>query len=239
MRYITVLLASLFLACPFSLNAEVPRQDDALAAAVSFMGDGGDGTGVWLSEWLRARGARYEFSSAISGKSARRIESAGTSAVPVIMLNENLKASSPRPAYYAVLIAGEAAEFIYLAVPESAEKRYMVCAAMAEVYFELYGTRLDLPVIGGVTDEETAFRINTWVWDGADSGPAAIAREGRYKTLATLASETKLALEQAMQDGTSTSALNARLASILRAQAYYDSEFTRREKGWWTLYQPR
>lgn len=158
--------------------------------------------------------------------------------VPVILLNEKLKGDGKAYAYYAVLLAREAGEFIYMNVPESAEKRYMVYACMAEVYFELYGTRIDLPVIGGVKDEEAAAQINAWVWDGPDSGPASIAREGKYKTLAALAGEARLAIEQAKQDGKDTAALEKDLSSLEKAQAYYAKEFCQQEKYWWTLYKP-
>lgn len=237
MRAISTLFALLFI--PFSLNASAATApgDGALSGAVIFMADGGDGTGIWLTDWLNAHKAKYEFSSAITGTSSRRIESGAGGAVPVVLINENLKGDKPY-AYYAVLIAREAAEFIHIGMPESAEKRYMIYSCMAEVYFELYGTRADLPQIWGVKDEEAGAQINAWVWDGPDGGPDTIAREGKYKTLKTLIAETQLAIDQAKQDGRDAASLLKTMEQLLKEQAYYNKEFRQRETYWWSMHQP-
>ncbi len=225
---------------PFQLNAAQPASDAAaLEGAVTFMGDSGDGTGVWLTDWLRDHRARYEFSADIAGKSSRRIDTGAAGKVPVIILNSSTKGDGNAYAYYAVLIAREAAGFIHMGMPESAEKRYMENSCMAEVYFELYGTRADLPLIGGVRDEEAAAQINSWVWDGPDSGPDSIARDGKYKTISVLQDEARTALELAKKEGRDTAALEAELDSLGREKAYYDKEFRQRENYWWTLYQPK
>lgn len=188
--------------------------DAALSEAITFMGDSGDGTGVWLTDWLKAHRARYEFSSSIEGTSSRRVDTDAQGRVPVILINEKARGSGHAYAYYAVLAAREAAEFVHMGMPESAEKRYMVYSCMAEVYFELYGTRADLPMIGGVKDEEAAAQINAWVWDGPDSGPDAVAQGGKYKKISTLMEETSQAIAQAKQAGSDTAALEVQFAQL-------------------------
>ena len=203
------------------------------------MGDSGDGTGVWLTDWLKDHNARYQFDPSIPGTSSGRIETDGPGKRPVILINESARGDGKALRYYAVLIAREAAEFVHMGMPESAEKRYMIDSCMAEVYFEMFGTRAELPLIGGVKDEEAAAQINAWVWDGPDGGPDTIARGGKYKKLSTLIEEANLAIAQAKQDGRDQAALQRNLELLQKEQGYYTKEFNQREKYWWTLYQPQ
>jgi hypothetical protein len=237
MRELLICLS--FLLLPFSVSASPADPSAGLDSAVTAMADSGDGTGVWLTDWLKAHNARYQFDASIDGTSSRRIEADGAGKRAVILINESARGDGKAARYYAVLIAREAAEFVHLGMPESAEKRYMIDSCMAEVYFEMFGTRAELPLIGGVKDEEAAAQINAWVWDGPDGAPDAIARAGKYKKLSTLIEETNLAIAQAKQDGRDPAALERNLELLQKEQGYYDKEFNQREKYWWTLYQPQ
>ena len=221
---------------PLSANAAT---DPSLQEAVTFMGDSGDGTGVWLTDWLGAHKARYEFSPDVQGASSRRIDAEGGAKIPVILVNSKLKGDGKAYTYYAVLAAREAAEFIHMGMPESAEKRYMVYSCMAEVYFELYGARADLPLIAGVRDDEAAAQIRAWIEDGPDSGPDSIAAAGKYKKISVLGEETEAAIAKAKQAGQDTAALEHELELLQREQGYYNKEFRQKEDHWWTLYQPK
>ena len=235
------LLVSLsFLLLPVSASASSADPSAPLYNAVIAMGDSGDSTGVWLTDWLKDHNAKYQFDASISGTSSRRIETDNDGKrAAVVLINESARGDGKAMRYYAVLIAREAAEFVHMGMPESAEKRYMINSCMAEVYFELFGTRAELPMIGGVRDEEAAAQINAWVWDGPDGGPDTIARAGKYKKLSTLIEEADLAIAQAKQDGRDSAALEKNLGFLQKEQGYYNKEFQQREKYWWTLFQPQ
>ena len=237
MRKLLICLS--FLLLPFSASASSADPSAGLYSAAVAMGDSGDSTGVWLTDWLKEHNAKYQFDASITGTSSRRIEADGTGKRAVVLINESARGDGKAMRYYAVLITREAAEFVHMGMPESAEKRYMINSCMAEVYFELFGTRAELPMIGGVKDEEAAAQINSWVWDGPDGGPDTIARAGNYKKLSTLIEEANLAIAQAKQDGRDTAALEKNLGYLQKEQGYYDKEFQQREKYWWTLYQPQ
>lgn len=228
-----------FLLLPFSASASPTDPSAGLYSAVTALADSGDGTGVWLTDWLKDHNASYRFDASITGTSSRRIEADGPGKRPVILINESARGDGKALRYYAVLIAREAAEFVHLGMPESAEKRYMIYSCMAESYFEMFGTRAELPMIGGVKDEEAAAQINAWVWDDPSGGPEAIARGGKYKKLSTLIEEANLAIAQAKQDGTDAAALVKNLDFLQKEQGYYNKEFLQREKYWWSLYQPQ
>ncbi len=235
--FLSALLFSL--PCFSAAAGKAAPGDISLDSVVTAMADNSEGTGVWLGTWLRDKNADVRFDSAIAGPSAWRVEGAGKEKRPVILINENIKGRTDGYRYYAPLIAREAAELVHIGMPESAEKRYMVNACAAEVFFEMYGTRIDLPVFSGVRDEELGDQINTWVENGPDSGPEAVERRTGVKLLKTLIGETGLALAQAAQDGTDTAQLERKLAALKSSKSYYDNEFTGKEKYWWMLFQPQ
>ena len=237
-----LLLSSLLALSPFGVFAAANKSADSdpiLANVVSAMADGGDGTGIWLVNWLGERNAQFLFDASLTGTTSRRIDAIAGGKRPVILLNENIKGKPTHYVYYAALIAREAAEFVNMGIPESAEKRYMVYSCMAEVYFEMFGTRADLPVIGGVRDEEAAAQINLWVENDPAGGADAVAWQGKYKKLSVLITEAEQTLAQAKQDGAPTAAIEKNLDSLRKALSYYNNEFKSKETYWWTLYQPQ
>ncbi|OGS12338.1 MAG: hypothetical protein A2234_07680 [Elusimicrobia bacterium RIFOXYA2_FULL_58_8] len=242
MKKFAPLLFSLLFAVPCFCFAAAPKAapgNISLDFVMVAMADNMDGTGVWLVEWLRAKNAVVKFDAALTAPSAWRVEGAGKEKRPIILINENIRGRTNGYKYYAALIGREAAELVHIGVPESAEKRYMINACAAEVYFELFGTRAELPVFSGVRDEALAEQVNTWVENGPDSGPSAIARQTGIKLLKNLISETELALAQAQQDGVDAAPFERRLAGFENSKNYYENEFKGKETYWWTLFQPQ
>lgn len=216
-----------------------PLLDISLDSVLVAMADNMDGTGVWLVTWLRDKNAAVKFDTSITGPSAWRVEGSGKDKRPVILINANIKGRTDGYKYYAALIGREAGELIHLGLPESAEKRYMIDACAAQAYFELFGTRMELPVFSGVRDEALAEQVNTWVENDPGSGAEVIAARTGVKLLRTLISEAELALAQAGQDGADTVQPARKLAALKSAKSYYENEFKGKEKYWWMLFQPR
>lgn len=235
------LFLSLFLAVPCFCAASAAKAPDdiSLGSVMTAMNDNMDGTGVWLVTWLQEKNAVVKFDASIKTPSAWRVEGTGKEKHPVILINENIKSRTDGYKYYAALIGREAGELVHIGMPESAEKRYMVNACAAEPYFELFGTRMELPVFSGVRDEALAEQVNNWVENGPESGPEEIAQRTGVKLLKTLIGEAELALAQAAQDGADTSAPERRLAALKSSQSYYDNQFKGKEKYWWMLFQPQ
>lgn len=225
--------------CFAASDARTPLNDISLESVMVAMADNGDSTGVWLVTWLRDKNAVVKFDASIQTPSAFRIEGSGKERRPVILINEDIKARTDGYRYYAALIAREAAELVHIGVPESAEKRYMINACTAEAFFELYGTRSELPVFSGVRDEELSKQVFVWVENDPDSGPEIIARRTGQKLLKTQISEAELALAQAVQDGADTQALEKKLAGLKSSKSYYENEFKGKEKYWWMLFKPQ
>ena len=233
---------SLFIYFPCLCAAAAPKApllDVSLDSVLVAMADNMDGTGVWLVTWLRDKNAVVKFDPSLTTPSAWRVEGAGGEKRPVILINENIKGRTDGYKYYAALIGREAGELVHIGLPESAEKRYMINACAAEAYFELYGTRMELPVFSGVRDEALAEQVNTWVENDPASGAETIAARTGVKLLRTLIGEAELALAQAAQDGADTAPFARRLAALKSAKSYYENEFKGKEKYWWMLFQPR
>ena len=239
----TLMFLSYFLLCVPCISAAAQpnpaAKDFSFESVLNAMADGGDGTGVWIVTWLREKNAAVKFDATIPGPSAFRIETDGTGRRPVILINENIKARADGYLYYAALIAREGAELIHLGMPDSAEKRYMIDSCAAEVFFEMFGARIDLPVFNGVRDEELGDQIQLWIRQGADSAPQSIARQGGYKLLDDLINETEQVLAQAAQNGADTTTLTRKLAALKSSKSYYNNEFASKEKCWWMLYHPQ
>ncbi|HNW45446.1 MAG TPA: hypothetical protein PKI19_13160 [Elusimicrobiales bacterium] len=198
-----------------------------------------NGTGSWLVTWLQDKKAVVRFDSSITTSSAWRVEGTGKEKYPVILLNENIKGRTDGYKYYAALIGREAGELVHIGMPDSAEKRYMINAGVAESYFELFGTRAELPVFSGVTDEALAEQVNNWVENDPDSGAAEIARRGGARLLKDLIGEAELALSQAVQAGGEVAPLERKLAALKSSKSYFENEFKGQEKYWWMLFQPQ
>ena len=231
-----------FLFCLPSFSAadsKTSGSEVSLDSVMTAMADWSDGTGVWLVDWLKEKNAIVKFDASIKTPGAFRVEGTGPAKRPVILINEDIRPRTDGYKYYSALIAREAGELIHIGMPDSAEKRYMINSCAAEVFFEMYGTRSELPVFGGVRDEELAGQITSWVEDGPDSGPETIALRTGVKLLKTQISETELALSQAAQDGTDTAVIARKLAALKSSQAYYGNEFQAREKYWWSMHQPQ
>ena len=207
----------------------------SLEGVVTAMGDGVTGSGYWVSSWLRETQARVAFDASLKTPSGRGAETVGGVLRPVVLINSDIQGRTDGYRYYAVLIARESAELIFTGYPETAEKRYMVYATMAEAYFELYGTRMDLPVFSGVKDEEAARQVRVWVENDADGGTEAIARSEGAKRLGDLITEAEAAVSQSPQDPQA----QARLTGLKNSRNYFENTFKPREKIWWQYYQPR
>ena len=232
---VSAFLLSLSSSAAAAAPAFVPTPEGALAA----MGDGGDSTGVWLAEWFRSKGGQIRYDASLPGPSAFRIEGSGKEKRPVVLLNENIKGRTDGYKYYAALLAREISEMIHVAMPESAEKRYMIYACPAEVFFELWGTRLELPVFSGVRDEALGDQVSIWVENDPEGGADAIASMQGVKRLKTLIAEEELKLQQAQGDGADTQAIEKRLGALRSEKDYFDNQFKNREKYWWMLFQPQ
>lgn len=226
MRKALLSVLSAFLLFPAAASSAV-----SLDGVVTAMGDNTTGSGYWVANWLRDTGGTVAFDPGLKGPSGSRVDAAGGAPRPVILINSDIQARTDGYRYYAVLIARESAGLILAGFPDCAEKRYMVYATMAEAFFELYGTRMDLPVFSGVTDEEAARQVRVWVENDADGGAAEIARSGEARRLSDLIAEA----EAGPQDQQS----QARLAALKKCRGYFENVFKPRERSWWLYFQPR
>lgn len=238
MRKLSAFVVTLLLAVPAFAGAPV-KSDFHPSGALIAMIDNADGSGVWLGEWLRSKNGEVRFDASLKTPSAFRIEGAGKDKRPVVLINENIKGRTDGYKYYAALIARETAEMIHIGMPESAEKRYMIDACPAEVFFELWGTRSELPVFSGVKDEALADQVWLWVENDPEGGADAAERIYGVPRLKKLIESAELALAQARQDGADTAPAERRLAALKAEKSYFDNEFKTREKYWWTLFQPQ
>ena len=239
-KFFPLFLSALFaLPCFSYAQTGNAKAEVSLDSVMTAMADWGDGTGVWLVDWLREKNAIVKFDSSIKTPSAFAIEGTGAAKRPVILINEDIKARTDGYKYYSALIAREAATLMHIGMPDSAERQFMVNSCSAQVFFEMWGTRMELPVFSGVRDEELGDQISTWVENGPDSGADAVSFRTGKKLLKTLISETELAISQATQDGTDAAALQKKLAALKNEQAYYNKEFKQRETYWWSMHQPR
>jgi len=133
------------------------------------------GTGELLVEWLRDNQAAVEFSGQAQGRSAHAWPAGSRPAVYI-------DASMAQPVsyrYLAVLVAEETAELMLKDFPESAEKRYLAASRMAEVFFELGGTRMTMDDIDGHQDARASQAIRLWVENDPSSGVALLQRQGK------------------------------------------------------------
>jgi len=233
MRKTLFCLVSAFLLFPAVCSASSAAI--TLEGVVAAMGDGSIGSGYWVSNWLRDTNARVEFDSSLKTPSESRTEVVNGALRPIILINSDIQGRTDGYRYYGVLIAGESARLILMGYPDSAEKRYMIYATMAETFFELYGTRMDLPVFSGVRDEEAARQVNVWVENDATGGADAVARAEGVKVLRDLITEAEGAAALSPQDAQA----QARLAALKSSRDYFENKFKPREKTWWLYYQPR
>lgn len=233
MRKALLSLISVFLLFPAFCSASSPAI--GLGSVITAMGDGAIGSGYWVSNWLRDTNARVSFDASLTTPSGRRTETADGVLRPVILINADIQDRTDGYRYYAVLISREAAELIFSGFPDSAEKRYMIYATMAETFFELYGTRMELPVFSGVRDEEAGRQVNVWVENDASGGPEAVRREEGVRLLQDLIAETEGAAALSPQDAQ----VQARLVALKNSRSYFENSFKPREKTWWMYYQPR
>ena len=238
MRIVPAFILAFLFTLPAFAGGRAKSDFDPGGALVAMI-DNADGTGVWLGEWFRARNGEIRFDASLKTPSAFAVEGAGKEKRPVVLLNPDIKGRTDGYKYYGPLLAREIAEMIHIGMPESAEKRYMIDACPAEVFFELWGTRMELPVFSGVRDEVLGEQVSVWVENDPEGGADAIERRYGVPRLKTLIEKAQLELAQAQQDGADAGPLQKKLAALKAEQSYFDNEFKNREKYWWTLFQPQ
>jgi hypothetical protein len=239
MRELLFLALALFTALP-AFSQQVKPKFDPQGALVA-MNDNGGGTGVWLAGWFQDRKGEIRLAAGLGKPSAYLVEGSGRDKKPVVLINSDIKGRTDGYRYYAPLLAREIAEMIHIGMAESAEKRYMILACSAEVFFELWGTRRELPVFSGVHDEELGEQVSVWVENDPDGGAAEISRRFGTPRLKSLieGAEQELAAAGAAGDGADLRPLEKKLAALRADKSYFDNEFKSREKYWWSMFQPR
>jgi hypothetical protein len=160
------------------------------------------GTGELLVGWLRdEKKGGAVFNDSISGMSAGAFDDG----VPIV----SVKPSAAKPVsyrYLGALIARETAALMLTDFPASAEKSYIQASRMAETYFELGGTRMDMDAIDGHQDAAVSKSIRLWVENDPTGGVSVLNQQG----VPTLAQVKAKAEAEAAQLG--------KLAYIIRDQ---------------------
>ena len=132
------------------------------------------GTGELLTGWLRdEKKGGAVFNDSLSGMSAGAFDDG----VPIV----SIKPAPAKPVsyrYLGALIARETAALMLADFPASAEKSYIQASRMAETYFELGGTRMDVDNIDGHQDAEVSKSINLWVENDPTGGVSVLNKQG-------------------------------------------------------------
>jgi hypothetical protein len=239
MRKTLLAAVAFLLMVPSFLSAATKSAEGVLEDVMVGMADGTSGSGMWVVDWLRGKNARVAFDAGLAGPSEYRAETVNGAMRPVVLINKNILGKTDGYRYYVVLIAREAANLIYLNMPDSAEKRYMVYACMGESFFEMYGTRIDLPVFSGVRDEVAGGQINVWVENDPDSGAELVSRREGVKKLNELIAAAELEAAQAQQDGVNAAQAQAKLQALRKAKLYFDNVFKPSETTWFMEHRPQ
>jgi hypothetical protein len=144
------------------------------------------GTGELLTGWLRdEKKGGAVFNDSIPGMSAGAFDDG----VPIV----SIKPSAAKPVsyrYLGALIARETAALMLADFPASAEKSYIQASRMAETYFELGGTRMDMDNIDGHQDAAVAKSIRLWVENAPEGGVSVLKGKG-MKSIADMPKSDK------------------------------------------------
>ena len=197
------------------------------------------GTGEMIVGWLRGNNAVVEFSDTMKERSANMWlgDFQAKDRRPGVYISSEL---SKQPASYRLLgcrIAKEASELMLAGFPESAEKRYIAAARVAETYFELGGTRIALPNFDGIKDEPVAATIWIWVENAGDQGVQLLKSRGN-KTLAEVMAALKAQLQDAIDHSkvAQEKTLRAQIDAVKKAQDDF-AQFKKDETDWLMSHQ--
>jgi len=131
------------------------------------------GTGEMVVQWLRDNNVTVDF-SADAAVSSHEMGAKSAIHIPAQM------AAPDKNKMLGALIAREASEMMMVDFPDSAEKNYIVASRMAEVYFELGGTRdgMKTDAKTSVACNDAAKTMGLWIDNGADQGVGYLKAAG-------------------------------------------------------------
>lgn len=181
------------------------------------------GTGESIVQWLRDHNAAVEFSDITMEKRSSHAwlgDFVPEPRKPAVYITPLLLKPPLSYRLLGTLVAQEASELMLEKFPESAEKRYIVLARMAETYFELGGTRIALPDFDGTIDEDAASKIQVWIENAPEQGVKVLRGQG-HKTLRDLQGE--LLAEQSRLQAL-LAAIDQRLSVPSGYEADYEAE---------------
>lgn len=229
-------LAAVILACA-AAAAGAQTQASPQAAAPNRLIDNvmvamydAPGTGEMIVQYLRDNGVSVAFDARVPNRSGHATDAkTGKSMIGIAPSYQQEPVSYRR---IGVRIAKEAAELMLADFPESAEKRYMAASRMAETYFELGGTRIDMQNVDGPVDPEAEKLVFLWVENAPDEGVRVLKGQGAQTLDERIAWVTKERQEMINYSMTDWEEIYTRELEQLHAAKARFQQFKKYETDW-------